>query len=254
MGSFANTLFKAMLGWLQGAASAVWSAFTSENGASFLTWIGRNWMLVAGILCVTGLLADLCVYLFRWRPYKVWKSFFTRHRVEDTEEEEPEEKKPAPIRQTVTEAPRTSGNRDAHVPPRRNVPERTEEPDLSYWKEEPEMRTEPEPELYAKPATVTKSGYVVPADSPYRRPAESGKPIPADVPEPEPVQAYPEEDTAASPVAPRRRRRLRVSELFNDPEEEVQEFDAPQHVIDARRAYHEPVYPRGWKKSEDDGE
>ena len=61
MGSFANTLFTILLGWLQGAVSAVWSAFTSEKGNGFLTWIGDHWILLAGILCIIGLVADLGV-------------------------------------------------------------------------------------------------------------------------------------------------------------------------------------------------
>ena len=32
------------------------------------------------------------------------------------------------------------------------------------------------------------------------------------------------------------------------------EADVPQHVIDSRKAYRDPVYPRGWKKSEEEGE
>ena len=83
MGSFANSLFKIMLGWLQAVVSAVWSAFTSENGSSIFNWIGRHWILLAGILCVIGLVTDLCVYIFRWKPYKVWKSFFTGSRNTD---------------------------------------------------------------------------------------------------------------------------------------------------------------------------
>ena len=78
MGSFANSLFKIMLGWLQTAVSAVWSAFTSENGSSVFNWIGKHWILLAGILCAVGLVTDLCVYIFRWKPYKVWKSFFSK--------------------------------------------------------------------------------------------------------------------------------------------------------------------------------
>ena len=76
MGSFANTLFRGMLGWLQGIVSAVWSAFTSEKGSSFFTWIGKYWILIAGLLCIIGLVSVLGVYIVRWKPYKVWKSFF----------------------------------------------------------------------------------------------------------------------------------------------------------------------------------
>lgn len=249
MGSFANALFKVMLGWLQGAASAVWSAFTSENGASFLTWIGRHWILVAGVLCVIGLAADLCVYLFRWRPYKVWKSFFNRNREE--EYDKPEDNKPAPVRPIVKERSRETEERNPYPPSGRRATEVPDEPDLSSWKDEPETPAAAEPYAAATPSTITKSGYVVPADSPYRRPAGTGKAKTPASTEPEPAPVHSEENVPAVSAEPRRRRRIRVNELFTDPEEEIHEFDAPQHVIDARRAYHEPVYPRGWKKSEE---
>ena len=248
MGSFANALFKIMLGWLQGAISAVWSAFTSPDGTSFLTWIGRNWIWLAGTLCITGLLADLCVYLFRWKPYKVWKSFFFR----TTEKEESSGEKEPVYKGTsagggfhATE----KSNRSAQES--RRMQSLQEEPDFSQW--ETEMPDPDEPAHAEEPPTVTKSGYVVPADSPYRRPAESSVKSEA-VKETESETSYAAEKDAGSPVAPRRRRRIRVSELFSDPEEEAQEFDAPQQVIDARRAYHEPVYPHGWQKSEDNEE
>ena len=247
MGSFANALFKAMLGWLQGAVSAIWSAFTTENGGTLLTWVGRNWLLLAGILCATGLIADLCVYLARWKPFKVWKSFFSRQTGDDIDAEQP-----GPEYSAVKTMPREKGERASRIPACRVIPDDREEPDLSSWKEEEEKTSGPAPA--EEPATVTKSGYVVPADSPYRRPARAGQTGPGAAPEsePEPITATQEEGASVSPVMPRRkRRRIRVSELFADPEEEIRELDAPQHVIDARKAYHEPVYPRGWKKSED---
>ena len=246
MGSFANTLFRIMLGWLQGAVSSIWSAFTTENGASFLNWIGRNWILIAGILCLIGLAADLAVYLVRWKPYKVWKSFFT-HRQED--ETETKSESPVPERAEAAFEPVVQKKDFPTAASSRKVTEREEEPDLSYWKQEEEQERQRKEYQAEEPAMVTKSGYVVPVNSPYRRPADTGKIKPA-VQEEEQALA---EQEAKSPAVSQRRRRIRVSELFSDPEEEIQEFDAPQHVIDARTAYHEPVYPRGWKKSEDGG-
>ena len=90
MGSFANTLFTIMLGWIQAAASAIWSAFTTENGGSFLQWIGRNWIILAVILCVIGMVIDFGIYLLRWRPMRVWKSFFNRLRRREEDPEEPQ--------------------------------------------------------------------------------------------------------------------------------------------------------------------
>lgn len=256
MGSFANSLFKIMLGWLQGVVAAVWSAFTSENGSALFNWIGRNWIVIAAVLCVTGLAADLCVYILRWKPFRVWKSFFTRGK--DIGDE------PA--------APKTGSYRNAYAPepysgeqslreqlPReerqssdRNSRENLQAPDLSHWEQEETPPPKKDPDQ--KPATVTGAGYVVPADSPYRRPAreETGKSIQA----PEPAGSFPgrTEREGSTVVSSRRRRRISVSELFSDPEEELRQFDAQQHVIDSRKAYRDPVYPRGWNKSEDNGE
>ena len=320
MGSFANTLFTILLGWMQGAVSAVWSAFTSEKGSSFLTWIGDHWIVLAGILCVIGLAADLCVYLMRWKPMKVWKSFLFRRR--DDEEEPESRKKPAAAPKAYQ---RTFSPRNETPEPVTTAKERYEEtPDLSQWEEEPAPARRERAEIPDEPALVTGAGYVVPADSPYRRPTAQPEYIPLrnaeraeatayrrrrsaedavslqngrqNPPEPEayaesapaePAEnalhadavpegisrrdmnereerrtvrddryeqeaAYrPEETTEQAPVKNKRRRRLNVSDLFANPEEELREIDAPQDVIDRRKAYREPVYPRGWKQNEE---
>ena len=78
MGSFANALFSVLLGWLQTFASLLWSAFTSKDGNSVLTFIGNNWIKIGIILCLIGLIADFAVYLIRWEPYKVWRTFWKK--------------------------------------------------------------------------------------------------------------------------------------------------------------------------------
>ena len=301
MGSFANTLFTILLGWLQGAVSAVWNAFTSENGNSFLTWIGKNWILIAGILCVIGLAADLCVYLLRWKPFKVWKSFLFRNR-EQEENDTAGEEKPAPRRIIPEKQQRVITTAEQERPA---TPVKYEEPDLSQWKDETGQPAPRQNEPAEQPALVTGAGYVVPADSPYRRPAAqenkarrrtqaetdrvyrrtaerdigpyhaeqalekaereesySGRQAqPSErtqISREESVQAsYPEirrgrEEPAQ--IVFRKRRRISVSDLFSDPEEELREIDAPQDIIDRNKAYREPVYPRGWKQNEDNRE
>ncbi len=294
MGSFANTLFTILLGWLRSAVSAVWTAFTSEKGNSFLNWIGDHWILLAVILCLIGLAADLCVYLLRWKPFMVWKSFLSRIRKTDDETDGKEEKA-APARKKAERPQRVF----VPVPPVREEPK--EEPDFTQW--EAGNRNQQDEEA-AQPATVTGAGYTVPADSPYRRPAarESAaeartqpaqerprrraaepdervyrrpaaddygrqeEPVSRSRREQEPVlrtpvsreyiaqEDYPEtikEQEAAAPVVFRRRRRISVSDLFSDPEEELKQIYAPQDIIDMNKAYGQPVYPRGWKRNED---
>ena len=179
MGSFANSLFTVLLGWLQGAVSAVWNAFTSEKGNSFLNWIGNNWILIAVVLCITGLAADLCVYLLRWKPMRVWKSFLTR----DREEEEPMERRRTPAVQPKAYR-RTFPQQPEEADTRPEPAKASEDPDLSQWEEEAKPA---QPERTEKPATVTGAGYVVPQDSPYRRPAAE---IRNAAPEPEKESTY----------------------------------------------------------------
>lgn len=251
MGSFANSLFKIMLGWLQTAVSAVWSAFTSENGNSVFNWIGRHWILLAGILCVIGLVTDLCVYIFRWKPYKVWKSFFSGSK--KTEYQQPNEKQIL----TGIQKPKSGDGGQKNCPAtetavhiRTDIPE---ESDLSRWEagdSEEADREYFQPE--EKPATITNAGYIVPADSPYRRPAEEE--IKTNETEPDDNYLPRAEKKEPIPITTRSRKRINVSGLFTDPEEDLRQFDAPQHVIDSRKAYRDPVYPRGWKKNEDNRE
>ena len=251
MGSFANSLFKIMLGWVQGAASAVWSAFTNENGTSFFDWIGRNWILIAAVLCIIGLGVDLCVYIFRWKPFRVWKSYFARKKESPDEilynrqeANRPETAEPVhEQRQTLRNGQESEMNKEKRT-----------EPDFSLWEPEAEDASQENAETVQPQNMVTNAGYVVPADSPYRRPVP---PDTAGAYDPEgeltDISGRTERDGPA-PVTPKRRRRITVAELFTDPEEELKQFDAPQQVIDSRKAYRDPVYPRGWKKSEEDGE
>ena len=197
-----------------------------------------------------GVIADLCVYLFRWKPFRVWMSFFRRNRnTEEPEEEEtsfrPAVQREKPVRETYSRIPEPT-----------ETEEEPEEPDFSQWEQQPDEPAREESRPAREPAVVTNAGYVVPADSPYRRPETRDYIQSVSEPEPdygpEPV-ADDSREADTSAATSRRRRRISVSDLFSDPEEEMKQFDAPQQFIDSSKAYHRPVYPRGWNKSEDDG-
>ena len=249
MGSFANTLFTIMLGWLQSAAAAIWSALTTENGSSFLQWIGRNWLILTAVLCAIGLVADFGIYLVRWRPMRVWKSFFSSIRRSGSGEEPEQEstEKAAPVQ------PGRLFRNSAENEPANDTPGtagETEQADFSRWQKE-----EPEPEdariPAGEPVMITGAGYTVPADSPYRRPAEPQREDETSEP------PFTEEIQSGKPAVMtqrKRRRRLIVSDLFTDPEEELYPHEKPQQLIDRNKAYHQPVYPRGWKKNEGDSQ
>lgn len=230
MGSFANTVFSILLGWMQSLISMIWSALTVRNENSFLHFIGKNWIIITVIICAAGLLADFVVYLFRWQPYKVWRSFWMRHKKGNLPEEEQTSyvsdpavpnpgKGPAPEQKTTEDIPEP------------DAPEYYESNDLERW-EEPEQ-----PEEEIPPAEITRAGYTVPMDSPYRRPGSVYEQ------ETDPENRLPDRNA--------RRRRIRLSSFLGDSgEEDGFHYVAPKPIIDQKEAYHEPVYPNKWKNRE----
>lgn len=280
MGSFANALFTVMLSWFRGIVSAVWSAFSSEQGGNLIQWIGSHWLLLAVLLCFIGLTADLAVYLFRWKPFRVWKSFFSRKKNNQSPQVETEDEGLESKRESGEGAyrrlfkdeslPETSAGKVLSTVQKTdrsgNLPlsgeDAREHDDLSRWMPENHENEKPDAGQPEVKETVTSAGYYVPADSPYRRPRErlntpetTSGPLTESEKDPETAEPVPvSRGQGGLPVLPRRRRRIHVAELFSDPEEDLQEFEAPQQLIDSRLAYHEPVYPRGWKKNEDDAQ
>ena len=106
MGSFANSVFSVLLGWVRSAVSWLWTLLTDAENGGLLAWLAANWRALAIFICVGGMAIDLIVYLARWQPYKVWASFFRRLRGRGRAEEE-EEAEPRPVRRAeVSREPR----------------------------------------------------------------------------------------------------------------------------------------------------
>ena len=154
MGSFANTVFSLLLGWLQAVTSAIWSALTNEGNESLLQFIGKNWIVISAVLCAVGLIIDFAVYLFRWEPYKVWRSFWRKHlknseSVESADEEYQEKytddlteiEQTVPVREEEPEQnnsqvfPADSGDQDPYRAYRRPAEETDESGEFLYTSE-----------------------------------------------------------------------------------------------------------------------
>lgn len=88
MGSFANTLFSALLGWFQGAVAWLWRLIASADAGAWMTWVLDNWLALLILLCLAGLAVDGVVYLLRWQPYRVWRSFLGRFSADEEDAEE----------------------------------------------------------------------------------------------------------------------------------------------------------------------
>lgn len=78
MGSFANSVFNVLLGWIRGLVDGLWNLIRSEEAADSLRWVGEHWLVLAVILAAGGILLDYLIWLIRWRPYYVWRSSFSR--------------------------------------------------------------------------------------------------------------------------------------------------------------------------------
>ena len=67
-----NTIVNVMLGWLKGLASWVLRLFNLSGGISPLRFLANNWLKLLVLLLIVGVVADLLIWLIRWRPHWVW--------------------------------------------------------------------------------------------------------------------------------------------------------------------------------------
>lgn len=88
MGLFANTLFSVLMGWVQTAASWLWSLVTNTDVSAWLRWLLDNWLVLVILICLAGVAVDFIVYFFRWQPYRVWGRFLRSKQQEEAPEPE----------------------------------------------------------------------------------------------------------------------------------------------------------------------
>ena len=78
MNGFATGVLSALLSWVRGIASQLWALWYAPDGLG--GWLTANWKALVIVLLIIGTAADITVYLLRWRPIEVWRSFFRRLR------------------------------------------------------------------------------------------------------------------------------------------------------------------------------
>ncbi len=224
MGSFIKTLFQGMMDWVRILVSSAWSFFNGYNGYERLNWIANHWVTLLLVLCALGLVADGLIYLIRWKPYRVWGSFFRRlgRRRDAVEKGGPEADMAEPdMMDEPVSVPELPPAEDTAAEPAR------EERDAGWaWENPFEIRRGEQRVLEATGARG------------YREPGTQ---------ESETITEQDGGVTARFEQAIRpRKRRARANAIFSD-EATVQEVQAPQELIDRREAYHRPIYPRSWK-------
>ena len=92
MGTFADSLFTVLMGWVRGLVNAIWALFTSDH-TTVLEFFGRNWLAIAAVIIGAGLVIDWMIWLLRWQPYHLWAQ--RARRLLGMKEPEEEEAEPA---------------------------------------------------------------------------------------------------------------------------------------------------------------
>ena len=263
MGSFANTVFTMMLGWVRSTVAGLWSLFSSADGGKLLAWLGEHWKELALILCVLGTVTDGVIHLIRWRPLAVWASFFRRLRGHGQEEAAEEEL-----------AAQEYERRQAVSAPAEPETRITRQWVYADGKKSEMPQDWPEEQLGTPYVPKTRESYLEQYAQPVQQVAEmlltvekpamkavpglEGYPQPRNVQE-ETVREEAVQETEApammQPETTRRRRALRrMAELpkaflmREDDEDELQlRYRPAKPPVDKTQAYHEPVYPPAWK-------
>jgi len=89
MGTLADSLFTVLMSWVRALVSGIWALFSSED-TTVLGFLGKNWMIIAGVIIAAGLVIDWLIWLIRWQPYHIWAQRVRRLLgIEQQEEEKP---------------------------------------------------------------------------------------------------------------------------------------------------------------------
>lgn len=92
MGIAADSLFSVMMSWVRALVSALWALFSGDRTTA-LAFLSKNWMVIAAVIILCGLVIDWLIWLIRWQPYHLWARKLRKLlRLDEPDEEEPAEK------------------------------------------------------------------------------------------------------------------------------------------------------------------
>ena len=76
--SFESGVFQTAFAWYQQLWTAGWRWLSGESENSLYTFLAAHWKALTLGIMAAAVVIDFVVYLVRWRPYRVWISFFRR--------------------------------------------------------------------------------------------------------------------------------------------------------------------------------
>ncbi len=216
MNAFADTLLSLVFGWMRALVEGIWSFISSGRFQSALSWLGDHWLWLVVLLCIAGTVLDYLIWLFRWRPYIIWRN---------------------KLRRLFGKAPR----------------QQTEADVFQYGWEEgvdvdlTDMQPAPVPEAvsyeaWQQPVYAEAAPENAPWEAPAPYPAEEALPAPAEVPPPlrrnRRSQRHEKKKSILSDLLP----------TANDEEDAL--LDGLPPVVNKQQAFHAPVYPGQYDNSQ----
>lgn len=231
MGSFANSMFSVLLGWFRGAVDWVWNVLFNAEDGGLIGWIGENWVGLIIFLCVACMAVDAVVHLLRWRPYKVWASFFRRLMGKADVGEDTGEFS-GRMRREWYYADGTARTEEVEVPQ-----EEWYEDELPPARVSSAEMPQQYVQAFAKPEKLK-----------YQEELKKDQPVQGleDYPQPRAAQ---EEQPAAPTRTERMRKRMARLNAYLDGDDELQlRYRPVPPAVDKNEAYRAPYYPPQWRK------
>lgn len=257
MGSFANSVFSILLGWVRGAVLWLWNTATSQESSALMQWIANNWLTLTIILCIAGMVIDFVVHMFRWQPYKVWASFFRRifgKKVQEDDRPRPHSRQGRVRREWVY----ADGTARADETVAAEAQEAWYQPEcVSAPRVSSEEMSQQYVRSFARPET---DAYQRPQDLErltYQRELDKQAPIQGleDYPQPKPTmqQAQPQSSGRVERVS-KRMAKFNVHRFLEGDDDELElRYKPAPPAVDKTEAYREPYYPPQWKRPTDVG-
>lgn len=226
MGTFAHSMFSVMLSWFRTAVNWLWNTLVSPENGGLISWVGENWLgLIIG-LSAACVVVDVLVHLLRWRPDKVWVSFFRRIFAKKAEQD-------------------TAGFASGRM--RRewyyaDGTARTEEVEIPQ-EEWPQEELAPTPVEQLPPQYV--QAFARPENLKYQ---EELKKEPPEGLEDYPQPAQEQHRRTETRTERLQKRVARLQARMNEADELELRYHPAPPAVDKREAYHEPYIPPQWKR------
>lgn len=230
MGSFANSMFSVLLGWLRGAADWVWKVLFNAEDGGLIGWIGENWISLIITLCIACMVVDAVVHLLRWRPYKVWASFF-RRLLGKTEDGADTGEFSGRLRREWYYADGTARTEEVEIP-------------QAEWHEDElpltRVSSAEMPQQYVQ-------AFARPEKLKYQEELKKEQPVQGleDYPQPRSTQA---EQPTSTHTERMRKRMARLNAYLDGDEELPLRYRSVPPAVDKDEAYRAPYYPPQWRK------